>query len=94
MYYQCDFSPAVLEPADIATAQDAGARFARQMAGATKREFHLNLADQLQVIRSEVADVGFSRTDAEMAVSYFRTGAELEWQRIASRAGGQPWGNA
>lgn len=92
MFYRCDFSP--LEPSDIASAQDAGASFARQMAGAEAEDFRQTLAEQLQTIRTEVADVGFSRTDAELAASYFRTGAELEWRRIAGRSGRDRFGNA
>ncbi len=68
---------------DAKTAQDAGARFARALAGAASAAFMVALAEQEDLIRRTIMDAGFSAEQAQLAAGHFEVAALDEWERIA-----------
>ncbi len=79
--------PAHLAVDDARTAQDAGAKFARALAGAHPADFALALAEQDELIRRAIVDAGFSAEQARLAAAHFEAAAWDEWERIADTAG-------
>lgn len=69
---------------DARTAQDAGATFARALAGASAAVFMVALAEQEDLIRRKIMDAGHSAEQARLAAEHFETAAKVEWERIAS----------
>ncbi len=79
---------------DARTAQDAGARFARALAGASSAAFMVALAEQKDLIRRTITDAGFSAEQARLAVEHFETAAKVEWEQIADVSGAATYGQA
>ena len=75
-----------LVPEDVDTAQMAGVRFARALAGAPTVAFMLALGEQEQLVRAALAEAGFGERIASSAADAFEVGARLEWERIAPAA--------
>lgn len=72
---------------DARTAQDAGARFARALAGAGSAAFMVALAEQLDLIRRTITDAGHSAEQAWLAAEHFEAAARDEWEQIADASG-------
>ena len=83
-----------LAPDDVKSAQLAGIRFARALAGAPTTAFMLALGEQEQLVRTALEDAGFAERIACGAAEAFKAGAMLEWQRIAPVAVQGAMGNA
>ena len=81
-------------PEDVDTAQMAGVRFARALAGAPTAAFMLALSEQEQLVWAAVQDAGFSQVIARGVADAFEIGARLEWERIAPAAVQGAMGNA
>ncbi|MBV9811492.1 MAG: hypothetical protein JO326_02005 [Acetobacteraceae bacterium] len=79
---------------DARTAQEAGARFARTLAGACPEDFALALAAQTDLIERAITDAGYSDQQARLAAGHFEVAARDEWQRIVDASGSEPWGTA
>ncbi len=73
-----------LTPDDAESAQVAGVKFARALAGAPAAAFMIALGEQEQIVRLVITDAGFSGDVARMAADSFEVGAKLEWRRISS----------
>ena len=69
---------------DARTAQDAGTKFARDLAGAVSVDFMLALGEQDSLIRRAIMDAGFSDKQAHLAAEHFEAAAREEWARLAS----------
>ena len=67
---------------DAATAQAAGVRFARDLAGARTADFMLAVAEQADIIRRGIIDAGFSAGQALNAAEVFELAALVEQARI------------
>jgi len=72
-----------LTPDDVETAQMAGVRFARALAGAPDTAFMTALSEQQDLVRVAVLEAGVSARSAALTAHAFETGAKLEWDRIA-----------
>ena len=72
---------------DARTAQRAGAKFARTLAGAHSADFALALAEQQDLIRRAIMAAGYTAEQEELAVGRFGVAARDEWQRIADANG-------
>lgn len=83
-----------LTPDDADSAQTAGVRFARALAGAPTVAFMLALGEQEQLVRAALSEAGFSEQTAGTAADAFEVGARLEWERIAPAAAQGAVGNA
>lgn len=83
-----------LTPDDVESAQMAGVRFARALAGAPSAAFMLALAEQEQLVRSAIEDPGVSERVARIAAEAFEAVAMTEWGRITLAAGQGAMGNA
>lgn len=68
---------------DVETAQVAGVRFARAMAGALNTAFVVALGEQQDLVRAAVLEAGVSARSAVLTARAFGTGAKLEWDRMA-----------
>lgn len=79
---------------DARTAQDAGAKFARDLAGAHGADFLLALTEQAGLIRRAILDAGFSAEQAQLAAGHFEMAAREEWTRLAGAATAGAWGTA
>ncbi len=75
-----------LTPDDVDSAQVAGTRFARALAGAPTVAFMLALGEQEQLVRAALVEAGFGERVAGTAADAFEVGARLEWERIAPAA--------
>lgn len=69
---------------DARTAQEAGAKFARDLAGGHGDDFTLALIEQGSLIRRAITDAGFSTEQAQLAARHFEASALAEWARLAS----------
>ncbi len=65
---------------DVRTAQLAGARFARTLAGADLADYALALAEQEHLVERAIVDAGYS-------AKHFGVAARGEWVRIVSASG-------
>jgi hypothetical protein len=78
---------------DATTAREAGAKFARALAGAVWTDFALALAEQGHLIRCAILGAGFADGQARLAAERFEAAARAEWRRLAgagmSGAGGR-----
>ena len=83
-----------LTPDDVESAQVAGVKFARALAGAPSAAFIIALGEQEQIVRPVIAEAGFSGDVARMAADSFEVGAKLEWRRITSAVHMGSHGNA
>lgn len=72
---------------DARTAQDAGAKFARILAGIGSVDFMVALAEQGDLIRRAITDAGFSAEQARLAAEHFEVAARDEWTRVADASG-------
>ena len=72
---------------DARTAQEAGARFARDLVGAMPRDFLLALGEQRGLIRRAITDAGFTRGQARLAAGHFEVAAREEWARVGAASG-------
>lgn len=79
---------------DARTAQVAGAKFARTLAGARSDDFALALAEQEHLIQRAITDAGFTILQADLAAREFAASAAVEWQRIVGAGGSKAWGTA
>jgi myosin-crossreactive antigen len=68
---------------DARTAQAAGIKFARTLAGAYSQDFALALAEQAELIERAITDAGHATDQAGLAAGHFEMAAWDEWQRIA-----------
>ena len=84
----------LLTVGDVRTAQAAGARFARTLAGARSEDFALALAEQEELIRHAIMAAGYTAEQEGLAAGHFAAAARDEWQRIADASGGFLWGTA
>ena len=69
---------------DAQTAQQAGAKFARNLAGVMPCDFMLTLGERGSLIRRAILDAGFSTEQAQLAAGRFEVAAREEWARLAS----------
>ena len=69
---------------DARTAQEAGAKFARDLAGGHGDDFTLALIEQSSLIRRAITDAGFSTEQARLTAEHFEVAALAEWARLAS----------
>ena len=83
-----------LAPNEVESAQLAGVRFARALAGAPTAAFMLALSEQEQLVRAALQDTGFAGRMAGIAAEAFEAGAMLERRRIAPAAVQGARGNA
>ena len=79
---------------EAATAQTAGVRFARDLAGARAADFMLALAEQADLIRRAIMDAGFSTEQAQNAAEVFELAALVEWARLVRAMTGDVSGTA
>ena len=79
---------------DARTAQEAGAKFARDLAGAHGADFMLALAEQCDLIRRAITDAGFTVEQAQLAAGHFEVAAREEWARLAGTMTASAWGTA
>ena len=77
---------------DAGTARDAGASFARALAGAASADFAAALAEQGELVRHAILDAGFTAGQARLAAERFEAAARAEWAGIAG--GGAACGRA
>ena len=83
-----------IHPDDADQALVAGVQFARSLAGAEDGAFMVALGEQVALVQSTIAVVGFSATKARLAAEAFEAGARVEWRRIASPERPVGWGTA
>ena len=76
------------------SAQAAGARFARTLAGTDPQDFALALAEQEHLIQRAITDAGYTVEQAGLAAREFAASAAVEWQRIEDARGREAWGRA
>lgn len=79
---------------DAKTSQEAGASFARDLAGAASADFMLALGEQSNLVRRAILDAGFNAEQAQLAAGHFEVAAREEWARIAGAATADAWGTA
>ena len=79
---------------DARTAQLAGCKFARTLAGADPDDFAAALWEQEHLVERAITDAGYSSEQARLAAGHFGVAARDEWQRIANAGGGFLWGTA
>ncbi len=79
---------------DARTAERAGCKFARTLAGADPADYVLALAEQEHLVERAIMDAGYSVEQARLAAGHFGTAARDEWQRIADPSGGVLRGTA
>jgi hypothetical protein len=79
---------------DAWTAEAAGVKFARILAGARPEELALALAEQAHLIERAIRDAGHGAEQARLAAEHFAAAARNEGQRIAGALGSAPWGQA
>lgn len=79
---------------DARTAQDAGAGFARALAGAYPVDFMVALAEQEDLVRRAILEAGFTAEQARLAAEHFEVAALAEWKRVALTATTDAWGTA
>lgn len=79
---------------DMETAQMAGVRFARALAGAPDTAFMVALGEQQDLVRVAVLEAGVSAKNAARAARAFKTGAKLEWGRMAPKLQQEAMGHA
>ena len=72
---------------DAGTARDAGAGFARALAGAASADFAAALAEQRELVRGAILAAGFTAGQARLAAERFEAAAQAEWARIADAGG-------
>ena len=79
---------------DARTAQEAGAKFARALAGALWPDFVLALAEQEYLIWRAIADAGFTDGQARLAAERFEVAAVAEWWQLAGAGASGSGGRA
>src|SRR3954447_9449748 len=79
---------------DARTAREAGARFARALAGALWPDFVLALAEQEYLIRRAIAEAGFADGQAQLAAERFEMAALAEWRQLAGAGASGSGGRA
>ena len=79
---------------DAATAQAAGVRFARDLAGAHGGDFLLAVGEQRDLIHRAILDAGFSAEQAHGATEHFEVAALVEWTRLTKAMTGDVSGTA
>ena len=79
---------------DTQTAQQAGAKFARDLAGAHGADFMLALGEQGDLIHRAITDAGFSAEQAQLAAEHFEVAAREEWTRLAGAMAADASGTA
>lgn len=67
---------------DARTAQDAGAKFARTLAGAAPADFMLALGEQGDLVRRWITEAGCTDAQAQLAAGRFEAAARAEWRRL------------
>ena len=72
-----------LAPDDVETAQMAGVRFARALAGAPDTAFMIALSKQQELVRVAILEAGVTTKGAALIARAFETGVKLEWSRLA-----------
>ena len=77
---------------DARTAQLAGAKLARVLAGADPDDFAAVLWEQEHLVERAIVDAGYSAEQARLAAGHFGAAARDEWQQIADASGGSLWG--
>lgn len=82
-----------LLPDDVESAQVAGVRFAKSLAGAPSPAFMMALGEQEALVRRAVLQAGFGARNARLTARAFEEGAKLEWRRIAPAVQAE-WGRA
>ena len=83
-----------IHPDDADQAFVAGVQFARALAGAEGGAFMVALGEQVALVQSAIATVGFSPTKARLAAEAFEAAARVEWRRIGSPERATVWGRA
>ncbi len=83
-----------IDPDDADQAFVAGVQFARALAGVDGGGFMVALGEQVALVQSGIATVGFSTTVARLAAEAFEAGARVEWRRIGSVGRPAVWGTA
>ena len=68
---------------DAKAAQEAGAKFARALAGALWPDFVWALAEQGSLIRRAIAETGCTGGQARLAAERFEVAAVAEWRQLA-----------
>ena len=76
---------------DARTAQLAGCKFARTLAGADPQDFAAALWEQEHLVESAITDAGYSTEQARLAAGHFAAAAREEWQRIVSPSTTDAW---
>ena len=84
----------LIHPDDADQALVAGVQFARSLAEAEDGAFMVALGEQVALVQSAIASVGFSPTKARLAAEAFKAGAREEWRRITSLERPAVWGTA
>ncbi len=84
----------LIHPDDADQAFVTGVQFARSLAGAEGGAFMVALHEQVALVQSAIATIGFAPTKARLAAEAFEAGARVEWKRIASPERPATWGNA
>jgi len=79
---------------DARTAQKAGVKFARDLAGAVSADFMMALAEQEDMISRAIMRAGFSAEQARLAAEHFEMAARAEWERITAAGGTVAYGRA
>ena len=84
----------LIHPEGADQALVAGVQFARSLAGAEGGVFMVALGEQVALVRSAVATIGFSPTKARLTAEAFEAGAREEWRRIGGAERPAIWGTA
>jgi hypothetical protein len=79
---------------DAGSAQEAGAKFARALAGALWPDFVLALAEQECLIRRAIAEAGFADGQARLAAERFEVAVLAEWRQLAGAGASGSGGRA
>ena len=79
---------------DARTAQKAGLKFARDLAGAVSADLTMALAKQVDMSRRANMRAGFTAEQAQLAAERFETAARAEWERITAAGGTVAYGRA
>ena len=69
---------------DARTVQEAGAKFARDLACAMPRDFLLALSEQQSLIQRAITDAGFTPEQARLADGHFEVAAREEWAQVGT----------
>ena len=84
----------MIHPDDAGQAFAASVQFARSLAGAEGGAFMVAVGEQVALVQSAIATVGFSPTVGPLSAEAFEAGARKEWRRIGSPMRAATWGTA